>query len=116
MIYCRNEQTDTVFSFDWINEFSSERSLKLPNGQDAQFVVRIFNKNNFKLKLFFCFIKVFKDLPDVYLENTDQFGSGCFSLYIYPAIHFTNLLPVDIQCSFDVSQRIFSENSYHKMT
>jgi hypothetical protein len=60
LIYCRNEQTDEVFSFDWINEFSSERSLKLQNGQDANFIVRIFNKNNLKLKLFFILSRFLK--------------------------------------------------------
>jgi hypothetical protein len=48
-------------------------------------------------------LKVFKELTDAYFENTDQFGRATFSLHIHPALHLTNLLPIDIQCSIDVS-------------
>ncbi len=42
---------------------------------------------------------------DAFSENTDQLNRGTFNLYIHPALHLTNLLPIDIQCSINVSHR-----------
>ncbi|UJR10669.1 hypothetical protein I4U23_014864 [Adineta vaga] len=70
------------FSFNWINEFSIERKLRLTTGKEANFVI-------------------FKELSDAYKENSDEINRTVFSLYIYPALHLTNLLPIDIQCSIN---------------
>ena len=42
LIYCRGEQSNEYFQFDWIQDFSSETNVKLQNGNNANFVVRIF--------------------------------------------------------------------------
>ncbi|UJR35157.1 hypothetical protein I4U23_027926 [Adineta vaga] len=85
-----NDQNNELFdfvSFDWEKEFLSERNLKLKNGKNANFVI-------------------FKELTQAYSENTDQLDRAAFSLYIHPALHFTNLLPIDIQCSIDNVEQI----------
>jgi len=42
-----------------------------------------------------------------YRNETDQIDQTSFSLHLHPVRQFTNLLPIDIQCSFDVSQRSY---------
>ncbi|CAF4345527.1 unnamed protein product, partial [Adineta steineri] len=77
-----NGEIYDFFSFDWEKEFLSERKLKLKTGKEANFIV-------------------FKEVTNAYSENTDQLDHASFSLYIHPALHLTNLLPVDIQCAID---------------
>ncbi|CAF0895845.1 unnamed protein product [Rotaria sp. Silwood1] len=76
------EEVNDFFSFDWDKEFSTERILKLKNGNQANFIV-------------------FKELTDAYSENTDQLSVTSLNLYIHSALHLTNLLPIDIECSID---------------
>ncbi|CAF1260195.1 unnamed protein product [Adineta steineri] len=78
-----NGEIYDFFSFDWEKEFLSERKLKLKTGKEANFII-------------------FKEVTNAYSENTDQLDHASFSLYIHPALHLTNLLPVDIQCSIDI--------------
>jgi hypothetical protein len=85
---CRDGEIDDFFSFDWDKEFATERKLKLKNGKEAHFIL-------------------FKELTQAYSENTDQLDRTSFSIYIHPALHLTNFLPVDIQCSIDVSKRFY---------
>ncbi len=43
---CSNEDNGEIhdfFSFDWEKEFSTERKLKLKNGNEAHFIVRKFS-------------------------------------------------------------------------
>ncbi|CAF2933999.1 unnamed protein product [Rotaria sp. Silwood2] len=82
-----NQETNDFFSFDWEKEFVTERKLKLKNGKEAHFTV-------------------FKEVNTAYSENTDQIDRYTFNLYIYPALHLTNLLPMDIQCSIDNVEQI----------
>jgi len=42
-----------------------------------------------------------------YRNETDQIDQTSFSRHLHPVLHFTNLLPIDIQCSFDVTQRSY---------
>ncbi|CAF3586652.1 unnamed protein product [Adineta steineri] len=77
-----NEEVSDFFSFDWRDEYAVERKIKLKTGNEANFVV-------------------FKEVSDAYAENTDQLSTTAFTLYIHPALHLTNLLPVDIQCSIN---------------
>ncbi len=65
----------------------------------------IYFEFEFVKKIFF--IQVFKELLSAYSENTDQLDRTSFSLYVHPALHLTNLLPVDIQCAIDVNQRFY---------
>lgn len=113
IIFFRDENDD-FFSFDWDKEFSSERKLKLKNGTEAHFIV---NKNlRTKKKHKIClsiFIKIFKEITNAYSENTDQLDQMSFTLYIQPALHLTNLLPIDIQCSIDVNLKT-KKNSFSK--
>ncbi|CAF3939022.1 unnamed protein product [Rotaria sp. Silwood2] len=76
------EEVNDFFSFDWDKEFSTERMLKLKNGNQANFIV-------------------FKELVDAYSENTDVLNQTSFNLHIHPALHLTNLLPINIECSID---------------
>lgn len=41
-----------------------------------------------------------------YAENTDEPGDYSFNIYIQPALHLTNLLPIDVECSIDVCLRL----------
>ncbi|CAF1542330.1 unnamed protein product [Adineta steineri] len=82
-----NGEIYDFFSFDWEKEFLSEKKLKLKTGKEANFII-------------------FKEITNSYSENTDQLHHASFSLYIHPALHLTNLLPVDIQCSIDNAERI----------
>ncbi|CAF0869350.1 unnamed protein product [Rotaria sordida] len=82
-----NEEINDFFSFDWELEYTSERKLKLTNGKEAHFTV-------------------FKEVNTAYSENTDQLDRSTFNIYIYPALHLTNLLPMDIQCSVDNVEQI----------
>jgi len=101
-IFYRNEEVNSCFSFNWDTDFSTENKLKLKNGNEANFIVRIFTEVFSNLNIWI-FLKVFKELTDAYSENTDQFNRATLSLYVQPALHLTNLLPIDIQCSIDVS-------------
>ncbi|CAF0945953.1 unnamed protein product [Adineta ricciae] len=76
------QEDKDFFSFDWINEYSTERKLKLKTGKEANFVI-------------------FKEISEAHFENIDTIDRPAFNLHIYPALHLTNLLPVDIQCSVD---------------
>ncbi|CAF1188849.1 unnamed protein product [Rotaria magnacalcarata] len=76
------EEVNDFFSFDWEKEFAEERMLKLKNGNEANFIV-------------------FKELIMAYTENTDQLDRASFNLHIHSALHLTNLLPIDIECSID---------------
>ena len=49
-------------------------------------------------------VQIYKELNEAYSENTDQLDRTSFSLYVHPALHLTNLLPIDVQCSIDVSE------------
>ncbi|CAF4060347.1 unnamed protein product, partial [Adineta steineri] len=82
-----NGEIYDFFSFDWEKEFLSEKKLKLKTGKEANFII-------------------FKEITNAYSENTDQLHHASFSLYIHPALHLTNLLPVDIQCSIDHAEQI----------
>ncbi|CAF1245225.1 unnamed protein product [Adineta ricciae] len=82
-----NDKFYDFISFDWEKEFLSERKLKLKNGKNAHFVI-------------------FKEVTEAYSENTDQLDRQAFSLHIHPALHLTNLLPVEIQCSIDDVEQI----------
>ena len=55
--------------------------------------------------MFSFFSKVFKEVTEAYQENTDQLSNATFNLHIHPALHLTNLLPLGVHCSIDVSQR-----------
>ena len=48
---------------------------------------------------------MFKEVTEVYLENTDRQEGMAFDLFLQPAIHITNLLPIDVLCAIDVRQR-----------
>ncbi|CAF4257432.1 unnamed protein product, partial [Rotaria sp. Silwood2] len=93
------EEVNDFFSFDWDKEFSTERIIKLKSGNQANFTVKILS-TNFQFVIFI-YLKVFKELTDAYSENTDQINRTSFNLYIHPALHLTNLLPIDIECSID---------------
>lgn len=98
----RNDQGNNFFAFDWKEDFSEDKKLTLANGTEAHFVVR---NNRMKINIFCLFFKVFKELIDAYFENTDQLDRRTLNLYIHPALHLTNLLPFDVQCSIDVSAK-----------
>jgi len=57
--------------------------------------------------LFRFLVQVFKEIHESYSENTDKQNCLAMSLHIHPALHLTNLLPIDIQCSVDVINRNF---------
>jgi len=90
------EESDEIptdfFSFDWKDEFSSDRQLKLKDGSIAYFVP-------------------FKEVITCYAENTDELILPTFNLHIYPALHLTNLLPVDVECSVDGKPSISLKSS-----
>ena len=44
-------------------------------------------------------------MANVYLENTDRMEGLGFDLYLQPAIHITNLLPMDVLVTIDVRRR-----------
>ncbi|CAF1279009.1 unnamed protein product [Rotaria magnacalcarata] len=78
-----NDEIYDFFSFNWQTEVSEEKKLTLKNGSEAYFTI-------------------FKEETEAYLENSDQLGRSSFSLYIHPALHLVNLLPMNIQCSIDI--------------
>ncbi|CAF4508473.1 unnamed protein product, partial [Rotaria socialis] len=82
-----NDEINDFFSFNWQTEVSEEKKLKLKNGNEAHFTI-------------------FKEVTEAYLENSDQLGRSSFSLYIHPALHLVNLLPMNIQCSIDNIEQI----------
>jgi len=43
-IFYRNEEVNSCFSFNWDTDFSTENKLKLKNGNEANFIVRIFTE------------------------------------------------------------------------
>ncbi|CAF3775950.1 unnamed protein product, partial [Rotaria magnacalcarata] len=82
-----NDEIYDFFSFNWQTEVSEEKKLTLKNGSEAYFTI-------------------FKEETEAYLENSDQLGRSSFSLYIHPALHLVNLLPMNIQCSIDNIEQI----------
>ncbi|CAF1265249.1 unnamed protein product [Rotaria sordida] len=92
------EEVNDFFSFDWDKEFSTERVVKLKNGNEANFIV-------------------FKELIDAYSENTDQLKQTSVNLYIHSSLHLTNLLPIDIECSINnVEQFALKPSELHLVT
>jgi hypothetical protein len=106
-LFDREDEVANHFSFNWLDGFSEERTVKLRSGKDAHFVVRTLADHQQKSTLTFYF-KVFKEVVPAYSENTEELNRLTFNLYVYPALHLTNLLPVDIQCSIDVSLTFIS--------
>lgn len=41
VVFCREEEGNDFFSFDWEKEFTSERKLKLKNGHECHLIVNI---------------------------------------------------------------------------
>ncbi|CAM4980311.1 unnamed protein product [Rotaria socialis] len=52
-------------------------------------------------------IQAYKDSIEWNPENDDQLNEASVDLYLYPVLHITNLLPIDIQCLFDVSEKSY---------
>ncbi|CAF1173038.1 unnamed protein product [Adineta ricciae] len=69
-------------SFDWANESSSDRIVKLKDGRQAHYVV-------------------YKEEIEAYSENTDEPNRKTFHIYVKLALHLLNLLPIPIVCSID---------------
>jgi hypothetical protein len=40
---------------------------------------------------------------EAYADNTDEPTRTCFHIHIKLALHLINLLPINVQCSIDVS-------------
>ena len=55
--------------------------------------------------------KPFKEVISCYAENTDELVLPTFNLHIYPALHLTSLLPVDLECSVDEKAPITLKSS-----
>ncbi|CAF1065734.1 unnamed protein product [Adineta steineri] len=75
-------EINDFISFDWANESSADRVLKLNDGRQAHYVV-------------------YKEEIEAYSENTDEPTRKSFNIYVKLALHLINLLPIPIQCSID---------------
>lgn len=58
-------------------------------------------------------IQINKETIETYSENTDEPLRRSFDLYVQLPVHVTNLLPVAVQCSIDVSSLSCHDNSLH---
>ncbi|CAF4656530.1 unnamed protein product [Rotaria sp. Silwood1] len=94
-----DEQVHDFFSFDCKKEILSETKLKLKNGKQADFIVRVLSEKF--AHLIVIYLQIFKEVMDSYSENTNELGDFCFNIYIQPALHLTSLLPIDVECSID---------------
>ncbi|CAF0900458.1 unnamed protein product [Adineta steineri] len=93
-----NEKINDFISFDWANESSSDRILKLNDGRQAHYVV-------------------YKEEIEAYSENTDEPIRKSFNIYVKLALHLINLLPIPIQCSIDNVENVELKSSelYHSI-
>ena len=98
------EDVDDFFSFDWENDFKIERQLKLKNGTVKHFMVCPWKNSHINHRLIY--FQVYKEVNHAYSENTDQLDQIAFCIYVHPAVHITNILPVDVECSIDVSHLV----------
>lgn len=76
-----------VFVFDWNTTVTQEEKLQLHNDQTVHLILH-------------------KEIKQAYSENTDQLDRRSYCIYIHSAIQLINLLPINIQCSINVSRKI----------
>ncbi|CAF1541238.1 unnamed protein product, partial [Rotaria sordida] len=91
-----NNEINDFILFDWANESTTDRVLRLNNGTNGHFVV-------------------YKEEIEAYSENTDEPIRKSFNIYVKLALHLLNLLPIPIECSIDNMENITLKPSelYH---
>ncbi|CAF4893614.1 unnamed protein product, partial [Rotaria sp. Silwood1] len=82
-----NDKINDFISFDWANESTTDRILRLNNGTNGHFVV-------------------YKEEVEAYSENTDEPIRKSFNIYVKLALHLLNLLPIPIECSIDNMENV----------
>ncbi|CAF3837772.1 unnamed protein product, partial [Rotaria sp. Silwood1] len=82
-----NDKINDFISFDWANESTTDRILRLNNGTNGHFVV-------------------YKEEIEAYSENTDESIRKSFNIYVKLALHLLNLLPIPIECSIDNMENV----------
>ncbi|CAF3768117.1 unnamed protein product [Adineta steineri] len=104
-LYFTIEQDDSMdelydfISFDWANESNSDRVLKLKDGKETHYVI-------------------YKESLEAYSENTDEPIRSSFNISIQLAVHIINLLPINILCLIDNSEKVDLKSGelYHATT
>ncbi|UJR24151.1 hypothetical protein I4U23_027117 [Adineta vaga] len=93
-----NKENFDFISFDWVNESSSDRILKLNDGKQAHYVI-------------------YKEEIEAYSENTDEPNRKSFNIFVKLALHLLNLLSIPIQCSIDNTEHMELKPSelYHSI-
>jgi hypothetical protein len=74
-----------IFVFDWKMTATQEQKVEIQNGQIIHLIIH-------------------KEIKEAYSENTDQLDRISYCIYIHSAIQLINLLPINIQCSINVSE------------
>ncbi|CAF4437205.1 unnamed protein product, partial [Adineta steineri] len=84
---------------DWANESNSDRVLKLKDGKETHYVI-------------------YKESLEAYSENTDEPIRSSFNISIQLAVHIINLLPINILCSIDNTEKVDLKSGelYHATT
>ncbi|CAF3406435.1 unnamed protein product [Rotaria socialis] len=106
--------------YDDDDSSSQETAHSIPNARSCLFEINHFDKNNLienwlskydddiKMHNEWQYIDdlAYKDSIEWNPENDDQLNEASVDLYLYPVLHITNLLPIDIQCLFDVELEV----------
>ncbi|CAM4964822.1 unnamed protein product [Rotaria socialis] len=106
--------------YDDDDSSSQETAHSIPNARSCLFEINHFDKNNLTenwLSKYDDDIKMhnewqyiddlaYKDSIEWNPENDDQLNEASVDLYLYPVLHITNLLPIDIQCLFDLNFQV----------
>ncbi|CAF4561909.1 unnamed protein product [Rotaria socialis] len=106
--------------YDDDDSSSQETAHSIPNARSCLFEINHFDKNNLienwlskydddiKMHNEWQYIDdlAYKDSIEWNPENDDQLNEASVDLYLYPVLHITNLLPIDIQCLFDSVEQV----------